>query len=81
MKAVVTLEIEIKDNIADLYSNFIFNYNDKEDFLRNQIASLNHNISIDEQMVYKNLHSSFENPDYEFYDDGYKQIVTKVEIL
>jgi hypothetical protein len=81
MKAVVTLEIEIKDNIADLYSNFIFNYNDKEDFLRNQIASLNHNISIDEQMVYKDYHPSFENPDYEFYDDGYKQIVTKVEIL
>ena len=81
MKAVVTLEIEIKDNIADLYSNFIFNYNDKEDFLRNQIASLNHNISIDEQMVYKNLHPSFDNPDYEIFDDGYKQIVTKVEIL
>ena len=81
MKAVVTLEIEIKDNIADLYSNFIFNYNDKEDFLRNQIASLNHNISIDEQMVYKDYHPSFENPDYKFYDDGYKQIVTKVEIL
>jgi hypothetical protein len=81
MKATVTLEIEIKDNIADLYSNFIFNYNDKEDFLRNQIASLNHNISIDEQMVYKDYHPSFENPDYKFYDDGYKQIVTKVEIL
>ena len=81
MKATVTLEIEIKDNIADLYSNFIFNYNDKEDFLRNQIASLNHNISIDEQMVYKDYHPSFENPDYKFYDDGYKQRVTKVEIL
>jgi hypothetical protein len=81
MKAVVTLEIEIKDDIEKLYSNFIFNYNDKEDFLINQIASLNHNISIDEQIVYKNLHPSFENPDYEFYDDGYKQTVTKVEIL
>ena len=81
MKAIVTLEIEIKDNIADLYSNFIFNYDDKEDFLINQIASLNHNISIDEQIVYKNLHPSFENPDYKFYDDGYKQTVTKVEML
>jgi len=80
MKAVITLEIEIKDDIEKLYSNFIFNYNDKEDFLINQIASLNHNISIDEQMVYKNLHPSFENPDYEFYDDGYKQIVTNVKI-
>jgi len=81
MKAVVTLEIEIKDDIEKLYSSFIFNYNDKKDFLINQIASLNHNISIDEQMVYKNLHHSFENPDYKFYDDGYKQTVTKVEIL
>jgi hypothetical protein len=78
MKATVTLEIEIKDNIADLYSNFIFNYVDKKDFLINQIASLNHNISIDEQIVYKNYHPSFENPDYKFYDDGYKQMVTKV---
>jgi len=81
MKVIVTLEIEIKDNIEKLYSNFIFNYNDKKDFLINQIASLNHNISIDEQMVYKNLHPSFEHPNYKFYDDGYKQIVTKVEIL
>ena len=81
MKAVVILEIEIKENIEKLYSNFIFNYNNKEDFLRNQIASLNHNISIDEQIVYKDYHPNFENPDYEIFDDGYKQIVTKVEIL
>jgi len=81
MKAVVTLEIEIKDDIEKLYNNFIFNYDSKKDFLINQIASLNHNISIDEQMVYKNLHPSFENPNYKFYDDGYKQTVTKVEIL
>ena len=81
MKAVVTLEIETKEDIEKLYSNFIFNYIDKKDFLINQIASLNHNISIGEQIVYKNLHPSFESPDYKFYDDGYKQIVTKVEIL
>ena len=80
MKAVVTLEIEIKEDIEKLYSNFIFNYNDKKDFLINQIASLNHNISIDEQMVYKNYHPSFENFDYKFYDDGYKQTVTSVKI-
>ena len=81
MKAIVTLEIEIKDNIADLYSNFIFNYIDKKDFLVNQIACLNHNISMNEQIVYKNLHPSFKNPEYKFYDDGYKQTVTKVEML
>jgi len=75
------LGIIIKDNIEKLYSNFIFNYNDKKDFLINQIASLNHNISIDEQMGYKNLHPSFENLNYKFYDDEYKQIVTTVEIL
>jgi len=80
MKAIVTVEIEIK-NIEKLYSNFIFNYIDKEDFLISQIASLNHNISIDEQMIYKEYNPSFENPDYKFYDDGYKQTVTKVEIL
>jgi len=81
MKAIVTLEIEIKNNIAELYNNFIFNYDSKEEFLINQIDCLNHNISMDEQVVYKHLHSSFENPDYEFYDDGYKQRVTKVEML
>jgi len=80
MKAVVTLEIEIKDDIEKLYSNFNFNYKDKEDFLRNQIASLNHNISIGEQMVYKDYHPNFENPDYEIFDDGYKQTVTSVKI-
>ena len=80
MKATVTLEIEIKDDIAELYNNFIFNYDSKQEFLINQINCLNHNISIDEQMVYKHLHPSFENPDYEFYDDGYTQTVTKVEM-
>ena len=44
MKAIVTLEIEVKDNIANLYPNFIFNYDDKQEFLLNLIASLNHNI-------------------------------------
>ena len=81
MKAIVTLEIEIKDNIEKLYNNFIFNYDSKKDFLINQINYLNHNITFDEQMVYKNLHPSFENPDYKFYDDGYTQTVTKVEML
>jgi len=56
MKATVTLEIEIKDNIVQLYNNFIFNYNSKKEFLINQINCLNHNISMDEQMVYKHLH-------------------------
>lgn len=81
MKAIVILEIEIKDTIEKLYNNFIFNYEDKKEFLIHQINSLNHNISMDEQMVYKHLHPSFENPDYKFYDDGYTQTVTKVEIL
>ena len=81
MKATVTLEIEIKDDIAELYNNFIFNYDSKQDFLINQINCLNHNITFDEQMIYKHLHPSFENPDYKFYDDGYRQKVTKVEML
>jgi len=80
MKAIVTLEIETKDDIAHLYPNFIFNYNDKRDFLIQQIASLNHNISLDEQIVYKNYHPNFENNDYKIYDDGYKQTVTKIDI-
>jgi len=32
MKAIVTLEIEIQDNIESLYPNFIFNYGNKQDF-------------------------------------------------
>lgn len=80
MKAKVVLEIEVKDNVEDLYPNFIFNYNDKEDFLINQIASLNHNISLEEQEVFKNHHPNFDDPEYEMFDDGYKQIVKKVEI-
>jgi len=80
MKAKITLEIEVKDDIIDLYPNFIFNYNDKQDFLINQIASLNHNISLEEQKVHKSYHPNFDNPEYEMYDDGYKQIVKKVEI-
>jgi len=80
MKAIVTLEIEIQDNIESLYPNFIFNYESKQDFLISQIASLNHNITLDEQVVYKNHHPNFDNPEYVMYDDGYKQIVKKVEI-
>ena len=81
MKAIVTLEIEIKDNIAQLYNNFIFNYDSKQDFLINQINCLNHNITMDEQMVYKHLHPGFDNPDYKFYDDGYKQTVRDVKFV
>lgn len=80
MKVIVTLEIEIKDNIAQLYPNFIFNYEDKSDFLINQIATLNHNITLEEQIVYKNYHPNFDNPHYEIYDDGHKQKVLRVEI-
>jgi len=80
MKATIIVEIEIKDDIEDLYPNFIFNYENKKDFLIKQIESLNHNITLDEQVVYKNLHPHFEDPDYEIYDDGYKQVVQKVTI-
>jgi len=78
MKATVTLDIEIKDDIEKLYSNFIFNYTSKRDFLINHIANLNHNISLEEQLVYKNYHPNFDNPNYQIFDDGYKQMVTKV---
>ena len=44
MTATVTLEIEVKDNIANLYPNFIFNYDNEQEFLFDLIASLNHNI-------------------------------------
>ena len=42
MKATVTLEIEIDEHIEKLYRNFVFNYDDKKDFLINTIESLNH---------------------------------------
>lgn len=77
-RCIVTLEIEIDKDIAKKYPNFIFNYENEKDFLINQIASLNHNISLDECMVYLNLHPHFEDPEIEIFDDGYKQIVKNV---
>ncbi len=52
MKAIVTLEIEIQDNIESLYPNFIFNYKDKQDFLEQQIQSLNHNLTLQDNDGY-----------------------------
>ncbi len=52
MKAIVTLEIEIQDNIESLYQNFIFNYEDKQDFLEQQIQSLNHNLTLQDNDGY-----------------------------
>lgn len=63
MKAIITLEIEIQENIESLYPNFIFNYEDKQDFLQQQIQSLNHNL----------LHGELLD------NNGYRQIVRKVK--
>ena len=52
MKARVTLEIEIQDNIESLYPNFIFNYENKQDFLEQQIQSLNHNLTLQDNDGY-----------------------------
>ncbi|MDD2697931.1 MAG: hypothetical protein PHF17_03920 [Arcobacteraceae bacterium] len=81
MKVIVTLEIEIKDNIKALYPNFIYNYEDKQDFLEQQIASLNHNLQLEEQVIFQHHHINYDNADYETYDDGYKQKVLKVKTL
>lgn len=53
MKALVTLEIEIQDDITTLYPNFIFNYENKQDFLKHQIASLNHNLKLQDSDGYR----------------------------
>ena len=53
MKAIVTLEIEIQDNIKSINTNFIFNYEDKQDFLEQQIQSLNHNLAIQDNDGYR----------------------------
>ena len=45
MRAIVTLEIEIQENIEYLYPNFIFNYENKQEFLEQHISSLNHNLA------------------------------------
>ncbi|MFY4796952.1 hypothetical protein ACOTVS_10535 [Aliarcobacter butzleri] len=80
LKAVVTLEIEIDEDIVKKYPNFIFNYENERDFLINQISYLEHNSKIEECEVFKNLHPAFNNPNYNYdlYDDGYKQIVKNV---
>ena len=83
MKAKITLEIEIGEDIINKYPNFYFNYNDKQDFMINLISSLEHNTRLEECEVYKNLHPAFAEPEYDYnmYDDGYKQIIKKVEFL
>ena len=80
MKAIVTLEIEIQDEIETLYPNFIFNYEDKQGFLEQQIASLNHNLNLQEQEIYPEHHISNFIDDYEFSDDGYKQKVLDIKL-
>lgn len=52
MKAIVTLEIEIQENIESLYPNFIFNYENKQDFLERLIQSLNHNLTLQDDDGY-----------------------------
>jgi hypothetical protein len=79
--ARVVLEINISEDIAKKYPNFIFNYEDEKDFLDNLISTFNHNISLEECEVHKNLHPNFEDPNYEICDDGYKQIVKKIEFV
>lgn len=81
VKCRVILDIEISKDIEKKYPNFMWNYSSKTDFLNNCVSWLNHNISLDECLVYKNLHPHFENPNYEMYDDGYKQTVKKIEFL
>ena len=81
LTARVTLEIKISEDIARKYPNFIFNYEDEQDFLDDLISTFNHNISLEECEVHKNLHPQFEDPNYEMYDDGYKQIVKKIEFV
>ncbi len=82
LKAIVTLEIEIND-VETKYPNFMFNYENKKDFLTNLISSFEHNTKLEECEVYKNLHPAFrqKNYDYSYNDTGYKQLVKKVEIL
>ena len=80
MKAIVTLEIEILDNIESNYPNFIFNYGDKQDFLEQQIASLNHNLNLQEQKIYPQHHISNFIDDFELSDDGYKQKVLDIKL-
>ena len=63
MKVIVTLEIEIKDNIKALYPNFIYNYENKKDFLEQQIASLNHNLQLEEQLLFQHHHINYDNAD------------------
>lgn len=80
-RCMVTLEIRTNKDIVKKYPNFIFNYKNEKDFLISQVANLNQFITLDECEVYRNLHSQFEDPDFEIEDFGYKQIVKKVEFL
>jgi lipoate synthase len=80
MKATITLQIEIADDIEQLYPNFTYNYKDKQEFLQEHIASLNHNIELEQQKFYKKYHPQYDDPNYRVSNDGYKQMVTQIKI-
>jgi hypothetical protein len=78
VKAKLTLEIEISDDIENLYPNFKYNYQDKLEFLQSIVSALNHNIEISEQSFYNEYHQSHNCNDYKLPNDGYKIKVTAV---
>ncbi|WP_152633264.1 hypothetical protein [Aliarcobacter butzleri] len=75
VRALVTLEIEIDEDISKKYPNFIWNYKNKEDFIRKQISILEHNIKLEDSVLSAEHPAYKEEYDYDFFDDGYKQTI------
>jgi len=81
MKFEVTLEIKVTEDIYTNYPNFNINYESISDFMYNEIASLNKNISLDETICLKNYHPEFEDNSYVPDDTGYTYMVKKMKEL
>jgi hypothetical protein len=79
LKMKIELEIEIRDDIAEKYHGFWLNYEDERDFAQTIISSMEHNTTLDECEVWKNLHPQFENKNYVPFDDGYQIKITSVK--
>ena len=82
LKAIVTIEIEIDNDIENKYPNYFWNYTSKNNFLKKEIARLEHNIKI-EDSKFHTLHPAYKNKkyDYDFFDDGYSKKILDFKIV
>jgi len=80
MKAIVTIELEVDNDIDKKYPNFIYNYDSVKDFLLREIASYNEKLKFEDVNVLINYHSSCDDPSYIPDDIRYRTKVLNYKI-